>query len=215
MTEDARPHIIFTIGHSIHPFEIFVDLLTTYEIQAVADVRSSPYSRYNPQFNRETLQSGLLKTEIQYVFLGDELGARRAERECYIEGQAVYEKIAELDAFRIGLDRVRAGAAQMNVALMCSERDPLDCHRAVLVGRQLSNRGHEVRHILSEDHWESQKSLEQRMITMVGKKMERQISLFSNETEVKSISEIEEAYQTRGMQIAYREDRAEEYGEDH
>src|SRR5438552_11646403 len=120
---------VFTIGHSNLELATFVALLKQHGIQAVADVRSSPYSQHNPQFNREPLQRALSEQGISYVFLGQELGARRSEPECYVNGRADYSLIAQTTAFRRGLDRIIQGSAKMRVAMMCAEKDPLDCHR--------------------------------------------------------------------------------------
>src|SRR4051812_41051246 len=90
---------IFSVGHSDHNIQRFIDLLLHNGISAVADVRSMPYSRFNPQFNREQLKAALKAVRIRYVFLGDELGARRSEPECYVEGKARYELIARTPRF--------------------------------------------------------------------------------------------------------------------
>src|SRR5438552_16394672 len=105
MNADAHQPV-FTVGHSNLEFTRFVALLNQHGIQALADVRSSPYSQYNPQFNRETLERALREEGISYVFLGQELGARRSERECYVNGRADYALIAQTTAFRLGLDRI-------------------------------------------------------------------------------------------------------------
>src|SRR6266704_1874150 len=124
---------IFTIGHSNLELGRFVSLLKQHVIQGVADVRSSPYSQYNPQFNREPLQRALGEQRISYVFLGEELGARRSEPECYVNGRADYSLIARTPAFIRGLERMLQGAWKMRVAMMYAEKDPIDCHRCILV----------------------------------------------------------------------------------
>src|SRR4051812_26369658 len=126
---------LFTIGHSTHTAEKFLDLLRIHRIEAIGDVRSSPFSAWTPQFNRPALEASLRAASVQYVFLGDELGARRAEREVYLGGVARYERIAKVAAFQSGLDRVRKGAQKYRLALMCAEKDPLECHRTILVCR--------------------------------------------------------------------------------
>src|SRR6266576_3462651 len=102
---------VFTVGHSNLEFTRFVALLKQHGIQAVADVRSSPYSQFNPQFNREPLQRGLRERGISYVFLGEELGARRSEPECYVDGRADYSLIVKTPAFIRGVDRITQGAS--------------------------------------------------------------------------------------------------------
>src|SRR5207237_8981160 len=109
----------FTIGHSAHTGEKFIELLRQHRIDAIGDVRSSPFSAWTPQFNRTALEPALRDAQIQYVFLGDELGARRFEREVYVDVVARYERIAKLPAFQSGLERVRKGARKFRLALMC------------------------------------------------------------------------------------------------
>src|SRR6266705_3804026 len=100
---------VFTIGHSNLEFPRFAALLNQHGIQAVADVRSSPYSQHNPQFNREPLQRALREQGLSYVFLGEELGARRSEPECYVNGKVDYSLIARTPSFMRGLDRLVQG----------------------------------------------------------------------------------------------------------
>lgn len=135
---------IYTIGHSNHPPETLLRLLTQHGIGVVADVRSSPYSRYNPQFNRETLEKTLAAAGIRYLFLGRELGARPDDTSCYENGAVRYDRIAATPLFREGLARLEEGLRRGHrIALMCAEKDPLDCHRTILVSRHLPD----VRHI--------------------------------------------------------------------
>ena len=121
-------------------------------MSAVADVRSSPYSKYVPQFSKENLQHLLREAGIGYGFLGRELGARREEESCYADDQARYALIAQLPIFRAGLDRILSESEDHAIALMCSEADPLACHRAVLVCRELIKLrpGLRVTHILPD-----------------------------------------------------------------
>ena len=136
---------VFTIGHSTHPQERFVSLLCQHGITALCDVRSTPYSRVNPQFNREGLRESLRACGITYVFLGKELGARSADPTCYEYGKVKYDRLAVTDLFRQGLDRVREGTRTYRVALMCAEKEPLECHRTILVARHLVDRSEERR----------------------------------------------------------------------
>jgi len=191
------PQPVFTIGHSNLEFRTFVALLKQHGVQAVADVRSSPYSQYNPQFNREPLRRTLREQGIAYVFLGEELGARRSERECYVEGRADYALIAGTPAFVRGVDRIMQGAAKMRVAMMCAEKDPLECHRCILVSPRLRERGIEVRHILNDGTLESQEQAENRLAQLL-ELPERE--LFRSSGEI-----VAEAYRLQGERIAYQE----------
>ena len=146
---------LFTIGHSSHAAEYFVGLLVQHKITAICDVRSFPMSRRNPQFNRETLKPFLKKNGIAYVFLGKELGARSDDPRCYENGRVQYHRLAETRTFYEGLARVRRGLHDYRVALMCAERDPITCHRMVLVCRYLRSPGLSIGHILSDGSVES------------------------------------------------------------
>ncbi len=160
--------LIHTIGHSTHPIDRFLALLAVAGIEAVADVRSSPYSRVNPQFNREPLRDALAGAGVQYVFLGEELGARSKDPQCHVNGKVSYERLAGTALFKSGIERALAGGAKMNIALMCAEAEPLDCHRALLVAPRLVARGAEVRHILRDGTVESHDSVMDRLIARAG-----------------------------------------------
>lgn len=146
---------IFTLGHSTHPLEYLLGLLSRHRITALCDVRSKPYSRANPQFNREELNKALRESGITYVFLGKELGARSEDPECYENGKVRYERLAQTDLFRKGLDRVQKGASEYRIALMCAEKEPLECHRTILVARHLVARGLDIQHIHADGRLES------------------------------------------------------------
>jgi uncharacterized protein (DUF488 family) len=138
---------VFTIGHSTHTQERFANLLKLHEITAVCDVRSRPYSRTNPQFNREDLKKTLLDSGIAYVFLGKELGARTEDATCYDGGKVQYDRLARTDLFRSGLRRIQEGVQSYRIALMCAEKEPLECHRTILVARYLETTSLAVQHI--------------------------------------------------------------------
>ena len=141
---------IFTIGHSTHPLEDFVALLQKHEVTALADVRSAPFSRFNPQFNKAALQQELKSHGIQYVFLGRELGGRPKDQSLYKDGHVQYEQLARIQPFQDGIDRLTKGTASHNIALMCAEKDPQHCHRTLLIAPVLTDRGIMVEHILAD-----------------------------------------------------------------
>jgi len=159
---------VLTIGHSTHPQERFIALLRGAGVTAVADVRTAPYSRYSPQFNRDHLRAELDRAGIAYVFLGRELGGRPAARDFYCDGVADYERMAQAPAFKAGLERVIEGARTYRVALMCAERDPLTCHRCLLVGRALAQRGVRVGHILDSGKVVSHGEIENDLLALTG-----------------------------------------------
>lgn len=163
----SQPNSVFTIGHSTHSAATFLSLLRNGDINAVADVRSSPYSRFNPQFNREELEQRLRDNGIHYVFLGKELGARTDDQSCYLNGQVQYDRLAQTSTFQSGLDRVQSGALRYRIALMCSEREPLECHRTLLVARSLVERGIPVEHIHADGRIESHEAAMLRLLDLV------------------------------------------------
>lgn len=194
--------LLLTIGHSNHPIEHFIGLLKRHGLTAIADVRSSPYSR-SAHFNREPLCAVLKREGLDYVFLGRELGARREEPECYDNGQVDLRKVAQLPIYQQGLQRLEKGIERCTVALLCAEKEPLDCHRAVLICRSLCNKGVTIKHILGDGNLEDHKDTERRMVKM----MEAQASLFQQGSSQESL--VERAYDERAKEIAYRKEEAE------
>jgi uncharacterized protein (DUF488 family) len=160
---------VLTVGHSTMAYEQFLDVLRHASVNAIADVRTAPYSRHFPQFNRPTLQAELRRDHIAYVFLGEELGGRPNDPRLFHQGVADYEKMAATDLFAKGLARVVAGARKYRIAMMCSEQDPLDCHRCLLVGRALHERGAAVKHVLTSGRIASQKDIEATLLHLAGK----------------------------------------------
>lgn len=138
---------VLTVGASNQPMDDLAGLLRRHSVTAVADVRSIPMSRHTPQFNRPALKSGLSKLGIRYVFLGKELGARSSNPDCYVNGRVQYARLARTPEFQLGLSRIVDGASRECIAVLCTEQDPLDCHRSVLVAPALIQRGVEVSHI--------------------------------------------------------------------
>jgi uncharacterized protein (DUF488 family) len=192
-----KPVDVLTIGHSTHSWEHFIGLLRNAKVTAVADVRTSPYSRHCPHFNRDELREELRLDEIYYVYLGKELGGRPSGSESYREGVADYERMAEAPSFRKGLDRVVEGAKKYRIALLCSERDPLDCHRCLLVGRALAECGIGVSHILDDGRVVSHAEIEDKLLEITGRKAE---DLFAPRAE-----RLAAAYRERGRKVAFVE----------
>lgn len=186
---------IFTIGHSTQSSTQFLQRLKRHAITAVADVRSAPYSRHNPQFNREELRNTLKAEGIRYVFLGKELGARSDDECCYVNDKVQYRLLAQTNLFRAGIARVVEGAESFRIALMCAEKDPLDCHRTILVARELVKLGRNVKHILADGSLETHSHAMSRLINQLG---------FSGQDMFRSAEEtINEAYDKQADRIAY------------
>lgn len=193
---------VFTVGHSTHSLTDFIALLKMHGIEALADVRSSPYSRFTPHFNRESLRSALKGANIAYVFLGDELGARPKDPTVYRGGRAEYELIANTELFKSGLRRVQAGVRGHRVALMCAEKDPLECHRTLLVGDALERAGLRLTHIHSDGSLEENQPAMKRLARKLALPVD---DLFEDEARV-----IEHAKRLQADRIAYSEKVDEE-----
>jgi uncharacterized protein (DUF488 family) len=158
---------LFTIGHSNHSIERFLELARGAGITAIADVRSTPASRRYPWFNQARFAPRLTAEGIAYVPLGDALGGRPRDPRLYRDdGFADYDAMARTDEFRAGLDRVADGARRFRVCLMCAEREPLDCHRCLLVTRALAKRGFAVGHVLADGVIEPHGQTEERLIAL-------------------------------------------------
>ena len=146
---------VFSIGHSNHSLEAFSGLLAQYRIDVLADVRSTPHSRFNPQFNRDALAVDLNAREVEYAYFGRELGGRPRDPLCYEGGRVCYDRVAATRGFQRGLAKVMDAAKSRRIALMCAEKEPLDCHRTLLVARALDAQGVEVHHILADGRLET------------------------------------------------------------
>ena len=160
--------LVFTIGHSTHRADAFLSLLHHHGVETVADVRSVPFSRFNPQFNRENLERYLEENGVFYLFLGKELGARTNDRSCYEHGQVQYSRMARTQLFQIGLDRVRQEIQRCRIALMCAEKEPLECHRTLLVAKALVENGTAVSHIHASGRLETYEASMERLLDITG-----------------------------------------------
>jgi uncharacterized protein (DUF488 family) len=139
---------VLTIGHSNHTVEHFLSLLKAQAVQVVVDTRSQPYSKYATQFDHEALKPVLQDVGIRYLYLGRELGGRPEGDEFYDgEGHVLYDRVAATSLFQEGLSRLERGIREYKVALLCAEENPAACHRRLLVGRVLVDRGIQVEHI--------------------------------------------------------------------
>jgi uncharacterized protein (DUF488 family) len=159
----AERREIFSLGHSTLGYEQFLKLLREAGVDAVADVRTIPFSRHLPHFNQPELRAALKQDGVAYSFLGGELGGRPKR-----DGVADYQKMAASDRFKTGIDRVLAGAEKFRIALICAEKRPLDCHRCRLVGRELLRRGVDVRHLVSGNASQTQSEIEAQLFVQAG-----------------------------------------------
>ena len=194
MTE-VHKTAVYTVGHSTHTMEKFLELLRKNGITAIADVRSRPFSRYNPQFNKEMLAPALKGAGIAYVFVGKELGARSEDPACYEHGQVRYDRLSETHLFRLGIERVLKGARQYRVSLMCAEKEPLECHRTLLVSRALEREGASIFHILADGTVEDQSETMSRLLDLVDLPQE---DMFRSRAEL-----VSQACQLQERKVAY------------
>ncbi len=199
MTDSSSNTELLTLGHSIHPIERFIALLKGAGATAVADVRSSPYSRYSPQYSKDALRGALSEAGIVYTFLGKEFGARSTDSSCYRNGKVQYSKLAQSAAFSDGIQRVLEGLKKYRIAFVCAEKDPIECHRALLVARAFFDRGKSVSHIHSDGTIESHPKLESRLL-LAWKLPEG--DMFKSRD-----SFIEEAYLLQGDKVAYQDEQ--------
>jgi len=193
----------YTIGHSNHHPSRFIELLGMHNITLVIDVRSSPYSKYMADYNKDALPGILASEGIEYVYFGDELGGRTNDPSLMTEeGQTDYAKVMVTKNFKDGIAKVlRAVSEGENVVLMCSEKEPLDCHRFVLVSRALSGSDVSVFHILGTGELKSNSDLEAELLARYNLD-NRQTKLFGERKTSADI--ILEAYLIRGREIAYK-----------
>lgn len=163
----ATPQIL-TVGHSNHPIDCFLDLCKDHVVTTIADVRSAPYSKFAPQFSKASLRDALKTHGIKYAFLGRQLGARSTDPACYVNGKVQYDRLAQTELFQAGLDRLMRGSAFERIAILCTEKDPLDCHRTLLVAQALVDRGLLVDHILADGSLESHHDSMLRLLDKTG-----------------------------------------------
>lgn len=189
----------YTIGHSTRPIARFMQLLERNGVNCVVDVRSQPYSRFAPQYNRETLRNALKEIGNHYIYMGKELGARHHEPHLlFPDGKVDFEKVRQSLDFQDGIRRLLTGLSSgYRIALMCSEYDPFDCHRFVLVSHELGQRGVEIAHIYDASKVIPHSQLEERLLQTYG-----QLDLFGDSTGSRD-QELADAYRQRNREIAY------------
>jgi uncharacterized protein (DUF488 family) len=208
MNETER---LLSVGYSNHTLERFLALLRDARVTALADVRSSPFSRYNPHTNGPQLATELRSVGIAYVFLGEQLGGRPAPRELYDEDRVDYERVRQTAFFREGLDRLIRGCDLHVVAMMCGEEDPLDCHRGLMITPALGEVGIFPGHLRRDGRIETTPEMEQRLLslTKVGEGLVD--GLFAEQLDAEDQRALlAEAYRRRAKKIAFKLEETEE-----
>lgn len=196
---ESTGKIIYSVGHSNHEADKFVRILQGFSIGIVVDVRSAPYSKYCPQFNKKTIELVLKNSGIKYVFLGKELGAKPDDQTCYEGNRVSFEKLKTSELFQKGISKLLEGIEKGNIAIMCSEKEPINCHRAILISRVLAENGISVKHILNETESLDHKDLEAQLL----KKFKIEETLFN--TAFSKQLDLEEAYEKQENLICYQE----------
>lgn len=197
---DAMTDAAFTIGHSNHTIERFVELLKLHGMSRVVDVRSAPYSRWMPQFNRESLAVSLNRHGIAYEFMGSALGGRSPDPADYRDGRVDYARLSKSASFSQGIAALEERISGNSVVVMCSEGDPTQCHRMLLISRRLKAEGIEVRHILPSGDIASQVDLEARILEA---HRLHHADLFASHDET-----LDRAYRLQEERVAYVRDAA-------
>jgi uncharacterized protein (DUF488 family) len=194
--------VIYTIGHSTHTLEYFLELLQTYSVNSIVDVRSVAASGYNPQYNKEPLSAFLKNSGVAYLHFAEEFGARHTDPDLLDEdGKVDFEKVRKSWNFKKGVERLWQGVNKgLTIALMCSESEPMDCHRFSMVAIALENDGFEVKHILKDKTLKTNAQLEIQLLKKYDKKIPRS-DLF--DTTVTTDDQLKVAYKLRNKEIAY------------
>lgn len=192
---------VYTIGHSNLELERFIQILKNFNISLIFDVRSQPFSKRYPHFNKNELSSALKEAGISYQYKGNELGGRPKNLSYYINGIVDYERLNSDKEYLKAIKELISFASKIKVAIMCSEKDPIKCHRALLIGRSLKERGVNVIHILSDKETETQVDIEKHLIG----EDSGQMSMFKDEN-------LDSAYKMRSNKVAFKRSKIKYHG---
>ena len=197
---------IYTLGHSNYPFDKFIEILKKYDINCVVDIRSTPYSKYNTQYNKEFLHETLKNLGYTYIYMADEFGENRKTKVSYNdEGYADFDKVILEDEFKRGIERLKVGCAKnYKIVLLGAMQEPIRCHRAILLGKELIKAGFDVKHIMHEGDLKVQSELEEQLLE---KYFEYRNQLTIDSLLGNAISRedmIKEGYKLANKEIGYR-----------
>ena len=197
---------IYTLGHSNYPFDKFIEILKKHNINCIVDIRGIPYSKYNTQYNKEVLQSNLRKLGYTYIYMADEFAAKRKTKVSYNdEGYADFDKVIQEDIFKNGIERLKVGCSKgYKIVLLGAMQDPIRCHRAILMVRELIKAGFDVKHIMHEGDLKTQDYLEEKLLEKYfeGRNQLTIDSLLGNAMSREDM--IEESYKLANREIGYR-----------
>lgn len=203
---------LYTIGHSTYEIGIFLKLLDKHQINCVIDVRSTPFSKFAPQYNSGQLSNVLKQNKKYYIFMGEEFGARRSDSSLYTDnGLLDFNRVLKSELYLSGVKRVEEGLRRgYNIAFMCTEKDPIDCHRAIMVARGLELANHRVIHIHPDGSVETQAQLTERLLDRFFPDR-NQMNIFELVSKPVATEQMEqEVYRLRNWDIAYKIETGDE-----
>ena len=194
--------VIYTVGHSTHQLDYFLQLLMEYSVNCLIDVRSVPASAYNPQYNQEPLYNFLKNNGITYLHFAEEFGARHTDPDLLDdEGKVDFEKVRRSWNFRNGVDRLWLEIDKgFTIVLMCSESEPFDCHRFSMISIALEKDGFEVKHILKDKTLKSNAELEKQLLKKYDRKLPKPDMFNPN---ISADDQLKAAYRLRNKEIAF------------
>ena len=195
---------IYTIGHSSHSLDYFFELLASYGINTVIDIRSVPFSQYVPHFNKDYIKKQLKTRGFYCIYMGDELGIKQEEKKLYnTEGFLDFQKFQQSSSFKKAIDRITAGIEKgYEICIMCTEKEPLDCHRGILIGPELTARNIEVKHILPGGTFRNQKHLEKDLLEIYFRNQLQESFFINLNDRNHEETLISQAYIKRGEELA-------------
>ena len=198
---------IYSIGHSNHNIEDLISLLASNKIEFVIDVRSAPYSKLHPHFNKNSFEVYLKNNKMRYLYFGGSLGGRSHVKDDYFNGRVIYKRLAAKEEFKSAIKQIVKISSQHKIVLMCSEKEPLECHRTLLISQEIQKIGMSVLHIHSNGRIESQEEILQRLLKIWHLEAP---DLFGTDKE-----RIEEALLKQEMKIAYSDESMVDSWENH
>lgn len=197
--------LIYTIGHSSHDNIYFLELLRKYNINCIVDIRSVPFSKYVPHFNKNVIKKFLNFNNINYVYMADEFGSVHEDKNLFNQkGYLDFEIVKHTKSFKDGIVRLNVGIdKQYIISLMCTEKDPLDCHRSIMIAPELVKNEFTVHHILPDGSIETQQELEKRLLQLYFPTHIQQDLFSTNEKNIEK-DLLEKAYRLRNSDIGHR-----------
>lgn len=197
---------IYTLGHSNYPFDKFIEILKKYNINCVVDTRSIPYSKYNTQYNKEFFHAALKKLGYTYIYMADEFGDKRKNKISYNEeGYADFDKVVLEDDFKKGIERLKVGCSKnYKIVLLGAMQEPIRCHRAILLGKELIKHGFDIKHIMHEGDLKTQDELEEQLLEKYFEDRNQLTidALLGNDMSREDM--IKESYKLANKEIGYR-----------